>query len=207
MSERRIYIVDDDDALRRSVETLLSAIGGFTTLSFDSGESFLAVAADLPPGCLLLDFNMPGLSGVDVLLALKQREIRHDAILLTGHGSIALAVEAMKDGATDYLEKPYDNRALLAAVEGAFERIEAWSGEVAAIHAARRHISGLTPRERDVLLGLIDGKPNKVIAYDLSISARTVEIYRANLMAKLDVKSVAEAVRIAFMAGLASVIR
>lgn len=205
MITRRIYIVDDDDALRQSVEVLLEVAGGFVTRSFASGEAFLEHVPHAESGCVLLDLNMPGLDGLEVLRRLQAIDGRFETILLTGQGDIGVAVQAMKSGAIDFIEKPYDNRMLLNALENGFARIEDREKEASAIQTARDNIDRLTPRERDVLLGLIDGKANKIIAYELDISPRTVEIYRANLMDKLGVRSVAEAVRIAFAAGLAPV--
>jgi two-component system response regulator FixJ len=201
-----IYIIDDDEALRHSVEILLDATAQYSTRSFSSGESFLQAAGDLDAGCVLLDVNMPGMSGMDVQRKLKQLDGRFETIFLTGRGDIALAVEAMKAGSGDFIEKPYDSRTLLNAIEAAIGRLDAREGEVEAVRIAREQIGALTPRERDVLLGLIDGKANKIIAYELDISPRTVEIYRANLMDKLEVHSVAETVRIAIAAGLVPVI-
>jgi two-component system response regulator FixJ len=205
MNTRRIYIVDDDDALRQSVEVLLDVAGGFVTRSFASGEAFLDQVPHMEAGCVLLDLNMPGLNGLEVLHRLQKLDNRFETILLTGQGDIGVAVEAMKSGAIDFIEKPYDNRMLLNALDNGFARIEDREKEASAIQSARDGIDRLTPRERDVLLGLIDGKANKIIAYELDISPRTVEIYRANLMDKLGVRSVAEAVRIAFAAGLVPV--
>ena len=205
MNARNVYIVDDDDALRQSVEVLLEVAGGFVTQSFASGEAFLARVPEIDSGCVLLDLNMPGLNGLEVLRQLQKIDNRFETILLTGQGDIAVAVDAMKAGAIDFIEKPYDNRMLLTALGSGFARIENREKEASAIQLARENIERLTPRERDVLLGLIDGKANKIIAYELDISPRTVEIYRANLMDKLGVRSVAEAVRIAFAAGLVAV--
>jgi two-component system response regulator FixJ len=202
---RNVYIVDDDDALRHSVEVLLDVAGGFVTRSFASGEAFLDQLSHIGMGCVLLDLNMPGMNGLEVLHQLQQRDERFETILLTGQGDIGVAVEAMKSGAIDFIEKPYDNRMLLNALANGFARIEDREKEVSAIQHARHGIERLTPREKDVLLGLIDGKANKIIAFELDISPRTVEIYRANLMDKLGVRSVAEAVRIAFAAGLVPV--
>lgn len=206
MIVRNVYIVDDDDALRQSVEVLLDVAGGFATQSFASGETFLARMPDAESGCVLLDLNMPGMNGLEVLRQLHAVASRFETIVLTGQGDIAVAVEAMKAGAIDFIEKPYDNRMLLTALEGGFARIENREKEASAIQLARENIERLTPRERDVLLGLIDGKANKIIAYELDISPRTVEIYRANLMDKLGVRSVAEAVRMAFAAGLVPIL-
>lgn len=206
MSGRHVYVVDDDDGLRQSVEMLLEAAGGYATKSFASGERFLDAVPKMEAGCVLLDLNMPGLNGLDVLARLQEIDDRFETILLTGQGDIGVAVQAMKSGAIDFIEKPYDNRMLLGALSNGFARIEDREREASAIQSARDGIDRLTPRERDVLLGLIDGKANKIIAYELDISPRTVEIYRANLMDKLGVRSVAEAVRIAFAAGLVSVL-
>jgi two-component system response regulator FixJ len=206
MNMPRIYIVDDDDALRHSVEILLDATARYTSRSFSSGESFLEAADMLEPGCVLLDINMPGMGGMEVLRQLKPLYARFETIFLTGRGDIALAVQAMKAGCGDFIEKPYDNRTLLDAIAAAVGRLGAREKEQEAVRIARDQIAGLTPRERDVLLGLIEGKANKIIAYELDISPRTVEIYRANLMDKLDVRSVAETVRIAFAAGLVPVV-
>ena len=207
MTGRHVYIVDDDDALRQSVEVLLEVAGGFATRSFASGEAFLETLAQLEAGCVLLDLNMPGMNGLEVLRRLQAIDGRFETILLTGQGDIGVAVEAMKAGAIDFIEKPYDNRMLLNALDNGFARIEDREKEASAIQSARDGIERLTPREKDVLLGLIDGKANKIIAFELDISPRTVEIYRANLMDKLGVRSVAEAVRIAFAAGLVPVFR
>lgn len=205
MTIRHVYIVDDDDALRQSVEVLLDVAGGFVTHAFPSGEAFLARLPQSDPGCVLLDLNMPGLDGLAVLGRLQEANAGFETILLTGQGDIGVAVEAMKSGAIDFIEKPYDNHMLLSALRNGFARIEDREREASAMQSAREHIERLTPRERDVLLGLIDGKANKIIAYELDISPRTVEIYRANLMDKLGVRSVAEAVRIAFASGLVPV--
>jgi two-component system response regulator FixJ len=206
MNMPHIYIIDDDDALRQSVEILLDATGRYSTRSFASGEAFLQAANDLEAGCVLLDINMPGIGGMEVLRRLKPLYERFETIFLTGRGDIALAVEAMKAGSGDFIEKPYDNRTLLDAIDAAVARLGARERENEAVRIAREQINALTPRERDVLLGLIEGKANKIIAYELDISPRTVEIYRANMMDKLDVRSVAETVRIAFAAGLVPVI-
>lgn len=206
MTMPRIYIIDDDEALRQSVEILLDATAKYSTRSFASGETFLQAANDLEAGCVLLDVNMPGIGGMEVQRRLKQLYGHFETIFLTGRGDIALAVEAMKAGSGDFIEKPYDNRTLLNAIDMAIERLGVRERETEAVRIAREQIDALTPRERDVLLGLIEGKANKIIAYELDISPRTVEIYRANLMDKLKVHSVAETVRIAFAAGLVPVI-
>lgn len=198
---RSIYIIDDDEELRISLHRLLSLRSDLLIRSFASGDAFLAQSAELDPGVLLLDMNMPGSSGLDVLRAIKDQP-RYLAIILTGQGNIEVATKAMKAGAFDFLEKPYDYQALTDVMEGAFARLEQESAAAARIEGARARIGQLSARERDVLRGLIEGHANKVIAHDLAISPRTVEIYRANLMAKLKVRSLSEALKIAFAAGM-----
>lgn len=198
---RTIYIVDDDDAVRASLHSLLSVRADLVIRGFRSGDAFMAEAGELDPGVLLLDFHMPGASGMDVLEAIDNVG-RFAPIILTGQGNISLAVKAMKAGALDFLEKPYEADQLLQIVDTAFSRLEE-DGEIASRQiSAEAKIGKLSPRETDVLKGLIEGRSNKVIAYELNISPRTVEIYRANLMEKLEVRSLSEALRIAFAAGL-----
>lgn len=200
---RSIYLVDDDDAVRASLHTLLSLRADLIVRSFRNGDQFLADAAQLDTGVVLLDFHMPGTNGLDVLAALLGTATKRFAtIMLTGEGNVSLAVQAMKAGALDFIEKPYEASLLLDMVENAFARLEEESVALAHATQARARIEALSPRERDVLLGLIEGRANKVIAYELDISPRTVEVYRANLMTKLDVRSLPEALRIAFAAGL-----
>jgi two-component system response regulator FixJ len=200
---RNIYIVDDDDAVRASLHSLLSLKPDVVVRSFRSGDAFLEDAPQLDPGVVLLDFHMPGSDGLVVLNALREREAtRFASVIITGEGNVTLAVQAMKAGALDFIEKPYEAEALLATVDTAFSRLAQDSAAAAQADQARAKIDALSPRERDVLMGLIEGRANKVIAYELDISPRTVEIYRANLMTKLSVRSLPEALRIAFAAGL-----
>ncbi|WP_414713417.1 response regulator transcription factor [Sphingomonas sp.] len=169
---------------------------------FTQGEEFLKGAAKLDPGCVLLDIRMPGMDGLEVQRALAEQGVSLPVIIMTGHGDVGLAVRAMKAGAIDFIEKPFEKATLMSALEQGFSRIgETDLRRLRAQEAATR-LEALTPRERDVLKGLVSGLPNKSIAYDLGISPRTVEIHRANLMTKLDVKSLSEALRIAFAAGL-----
>lgn len=198
---RTIYIVDDDDAVRASLHSLLSVRSDLVVRGFRSGDAFLEDADELDPGVLLLDFHMPGATGLDVLHALDGKA-RFVPVVLTGQGNVGLAVQAMKAGALDFLEKPYEADVLMQVIDNAFARLEENSHETARLSAAEAKIAKLSPRETDVLKGLIEGRSNKIIAYELDISPRTVEIYRANLMEKLEVRSLSEALRIAFAAGL-----
>ncbi|MDB5670283.1 MAG: fixJ [Alphaproteobacteria bacterium] len=201
MTTRSIYIVDDDDAVRASLHSLLSVRPDTLIRGYRSGDAFLAAIDELEPGCILLDFHMPGATGLDVLRAVQGRP-GFVAIILTGRGDIALAVEAMKAGALDFIEKPYQFAELSAALEAAYAKLEESNAETARAGAAAAKLDALSSREQDVLKGLIEGRSNKLIAYDLDISPRTVEIYRANVMTKLGVRSLSEALRIAFAAGL-----
>lgn len=202
---RSIYIVDDDDAVRASLHTLLSLRADAIVRSFRTGDQFIAALPQLDPGVALLDFHMPGTNGLDVLAALSKADNgKFVAIMLTGEGNVTLAVQAMKAGALDFIEKPYEAATLLDTVDAAFAHLEQASAAVTQSAQARARIDALSPRERDVLMGLIEGRANKVIAYELDISPRTVEVYRANLMVKLSVRSLPEALRVAFAAGMIS---
>jgi len=202
---RSIYIVDDDDAVRASLHTLLSLRSDVIVRSFRTGDQFIAAVPQLDSGIALLDFHMPGTNGLDVLAALREADAgKFAAIMLTGEGNVMLAVQAMKAGALDFIEKPYEASTLLDTVDAAFAHLEQASIAVTHSAQARARIDALSPRERDVLMGLIEGRANKVIAYELDISPRTVEVYRANLMTKLAVRSLPEALRVAFAAGMIS---
>lgn len=201
MSERTIYLVDDDEAIRRSAGFMLKT-SGYLVRSFASGVALIKDAKDLAPGCILLDVRMPEMDGLQVQQALQERGIGYPVIVMTGHGDVNVAVQAMKAGAVDFIEKPFEKAVLLSAIEEGFSRIEQTGRSRARAEEAKVRLQALTPRERDVLEGLVRGHPNKTIAYDLDISPRTVEIHRANLMSKLGVASLSEALRIAFAAGL-----
>jgi len=179
-------------------------MAGYAVETWSSGTAFLRGAAPATPCCALLDIRMPEVTGLEVQRLLAQRGMFMPIIILTGHGDVAVAVEAMKAGAVDFLEKPFEKAVLVAAIERAFDRIR--NAEEAAAHAATAEaiVGALTARERDVLEGLAQGLPNKTIAYDLGISSRTVEVHRANLMTKLHVHSLSDALRIAFAAGMGS---
>lgn len=196
-----IAVVDDDDGARLSTEWLLES-AGYRVLPFADGESFLASRLLHRVTCVLLDMRMPGLSGLDVLKALAEREDVPAVLVLTGHANIPMAVAAMKLQAADFIEKPYAHATLLGAVErasaiGARARAaRTRSGE------ARALVDALPERQRQVLAGVARGRPNKVIAWELGLSVRTVETYRAQMLDRLRVRSTAEAVRIALAAGL-----
>lgn len=199
LNERFVYIIDDDEAVRRSVSFLLKH-AGYQTISLETGEAFLKEYKNNPRGCVLLDIAMPGMDGLEVQQEMIREGIDMPVIILTGHGDVELAVRAMRAGAVSFIEKPYDKEDLLTALDEGFERIENSDRKQMASAEAKVRLACLTGRERDVLDGLMAGYPNKTIAYDLGISPRTVEIYRANMMEKLRVRSLAEALRIGFSA-------
>lgn len=200
-SNRHIHLVDDDEAIRRSASFMLRT-SGYVVKTYGSGVEFLDAAGDVVPGCVLLDVRMPEMDGLEVQQALKARGVLLPVIVMTGHGDVNVAVQAMKAGAVDFIEKPFEKAVLLSAIDEGFSRLDQAGRRNARAEDARARLTALTPRERDVMQGMVRGHPNKTIAYDLGISPRTVEIHRANLMTKLEVASLSEALRIAFAAGL-----
>jgi len=200
-TKRLVYLVDDDDAVRRSAGFMLKT-SGYEVEAFASGVDFLKHIRQAPAGCILLDVRMPGMDGLEVQRELRSQGINMPVIVLTGHGDVNVAVAAMKAGAVDFIEKPFEKAVLQSALDEAFAQIERSGRDQARSTEATVRLKALTAREHDVLLGLVRGHPNKTIAYDLGISPRTVEIYRANLMTKLGVQSLSEVLRIAFAAGL-----
>jgi two-component system response regulator FixJ len=196
-----VHLVDDEDAIRRSAGFMLKT-SGYRVRPFASGVELLKQARALEPGCILLDIRMPGMDGLEVQQALREAGVALPVIIMTGHGDIGVAVRAMKAGAIDFIEKPFEKEVLLSALEQGFSRLRREERNREKAEEAELRIASLTPRERDVLEGLAQGLPNKTIAYDLGLSPRTVEIHRANLMQKLGVHSLSEALRIAFAAGM-----
>lgn len=199
-AENVVHVIDDDDAVRDSISFLLST-AGIAAKRHDSALAFLRMEPQATSGCIVTDIRMPELSGIDLIQELRQRGSKMPVIVITGHGDVPLAVEAMKLGAADFIEKPFDDEVLLAAIRRALDRaLDEGQREVAAAEI-RKKIGSLTEREQQVLDGLIAGRANKIIAYDLGISPRTVEIYRANVMTKMQAGSLSELVRMALIAG------
>ena len=198
MSEQKlIHLVDDDDAVRHSASFMLRH-AGFAVKTYTDGVAFLETVDDAAPGCILLDVQMPRMDGLEVQEQLNTRGVAMPVIVLTGHGDVGVAVKAMKAGAVDFVEKPYEKQTLVSALNRAFQRLDERSQRDMLIDEARGKIEHLTPREREVLEGLT----NKSIADALDISPRTVEIHRANLMEKLGATSLSGVLRIAFAAGI-----
>jgi two-component system, LuxR family, response regulator FixJ len=200
-TEADAHVIDDDQAVRESIEFLLRS-AQLTVRTYESASAFLAVAPTVGSGCVITDVRMPGITGIDLLRRLKEMGLRLPVIVITGHGDVPLAVEAMKFGAVDFLEKPFDDDVLLASVRSALDRSEASAQLETERAEIRARIALLTNREHEVLDGLVAGHPNKIIAFDLSISPRTVEIYRANVMTKMKAGSLSELVRMTLAAGV-----
>lgn len=201
MTDRMVFLVDDDEAIRHSASFMLRH-AGFQVKTFPDGLSFLEAVHEEDEGCILLDVRMPGMDGLAVQSALKQRGINMPVIILTGHGDVPVAVEAMKGGAIEFLEKPYEKQALITAIESAFTLLSNQDADEKRSAKAKARLTNLTPRELEVLQCLVAGLTNKGIAQTLSISPRTVEIHRANMMEKLQADSLSSALRLAFLAGL-----
>jgi len=196
-----VHVIDDDDAARDSLMFLLRS-AQIEVRSYETAPAFLATAKTVATGCIITDVRMPEMTGIELLRRLREMGADIPVIVITGHGDIPLAVEAMKYGAADFFEKPYDDEALLAAVRAALNRQEGAAQKAAELTALNERLATLSNRERQVLEGLVAGKPNKIIAFDYDISPRTVEIYRANVMTKMHAASLSELVRMALIAGI-----
>lgn len=197
-----VHIVDDDDAVRASLYALLTTRSDLLVRNFRSGDNFVAALDEIEPGAVLLDVHMPGASGLDVLKLLREDKRGFGVVVVTGHGDIGTAVQAMKLGAYDFLEKPYDHAELFQAIDLCFERLAEDNLASERAKSARDQMASLSDRELEVLVQLMEGKSNKAVAVSLDVSPRTVEVHRANLMAKLGIGSLPEAVRLAYTAGL-----
>lgn len=199
----RVYVVDDDPDVRSATSFMLEA-HGIPVQSFESGLQFIRAVEDLEPGCIFLDIRMPGMDGVEVLQELARRDIGWPVIVITGHADIALAVETMKFGAIDFLEKPFSEELLQPALDRAVELLQASADALDRRQSAESKVKRLTAREREVLRCLVEGLSNKEVAERLGIRVRTVEMHRANLIKRMGVRGFAEAVRAAAEAGLDS---
>jgi two-component system response regulator FixJ len=196
-----VYIVDDDDAVRDSLSVLLES-KAYTVRSFGSAPEFLAAAPSLPVGCLIADIRMPEMDGLELQQRLIERSLHFPMIVITGHGDVPLAVRAMKAGAIDFIEKPFASEAILDSLAAAVVHLATPHEQDPMRAAAAAKLALLSPREREVLEGLLAGLPNKSIAYDLAISPRTVEIHRARVMDKMGARSLSELIRLTLAAGV-----
>jgi two-component system response regulator FixJ len=195
-----VYVIDDDEAMRDSLEFLLSS-ADFNVRLFESGHHFLDVLSGIDFGCVVSDVRMPGIDGIELLKRLKAGRGALPVVIMTGHGDVPLAVEAMKLGAVDFLEKPFEDDRLIGMIEMALKRAELGARNEAMTQDIAARLASLSPRERQVMDGLTAGLSNKLIARDYNISPRTIEVYRANVMTKMQAGSLSELVRLAMRAG------
>jgi two-component system response regulator FixJ len=199
-AEAVIHVIDDDEAVRDSLAFLLES-ADFKVRTYESALQFLSRQDGVEPGCVVTDVRMPGMSGLELVRELNRRAVPMPVVVITGHGDVPLAVEAMRGGVIDFIEKPFADDTILAALRTALQRGQD-SREVADERKIMvERIGGLSTRERQVLNGLVAGQANKVVALELGISPRTVEVYRANLMTKMRASSLSELVRMALIAG------
>ncbi|MFL6846576.1 MAG: response regulator FixJ [Allosphingosinicella sp.] len=194
-----VHVIDDDDAARESLEFLIDC-AGLRARGYPSAIAFLDALPGIEAGCIVTDVRMPDMTGLELVARLKALGIDDPVIVITGHADVPMAIQAMRQGVADFLEKPFGDDAILEAIRGALARRRSDSEGQAERAAIRERLESLSPREGDVLEGLVEGHANKVIAFDLGISARTVEVYRANLMTKMKAGSLSELVRMAMIA-------
>ncbi len=200
-SKGKVYVIDDDEAMRDSLQFLLDS-AGFDVKLFENAQEFLDALPSLAFGCVVSDVRMPGIDGIELLKRLRASHGGFPVVIMTGHGDVPLAVESMKLGAVDFLEKPFEDERLTAMIEGAIRQAEPAAKSEAATQEIAARVATLSPRERQVMDGLIAGLSNKLIARDYDISPRTIEVYRANVMTKMQANSLSELVRMAMRAGL-----
>jgi two-component system response regulator FixJ len=196
-----VYVIDDDAAMRDSLNFLLDSAGFGVTL-FDDAQAFLDALPGLAFGCIVSDVRMPGLDGIELLKRMKAQQSPFPILIMTGHGDVPLAVEAMKLGAVDFLEKPFDDDRLTSMIESTIRQAEPAAKNEAVSQDIAARVASLSPRERQVMEGLIAGLSNKLIAREYDISPRTIEVYRANVMTKMQAGSLSELVRLAMRAGM-----
>lgn len=196
-----VHIVDDEEPVRKSLAFLLT-MTGFTVRVHESASGFLAVAKTIGKACLITDLRMPDMSGVELLGKLKEIGASIPAVVITGHGDVPMAVAAMKAGAVDFIEKPFEDEALVEAIRRAASQLEESPVPVAATATLRTRLDSLSERERQVLSAVVAGLPNKTIGFDLGISPRTVEVHRANIMSKMQARNLPELVRMSIAIGL-----
>lgn len=195
MIQPTVYIVDDDDAVRESLKALFQSVG-MVVETFASAGEFLASLEGPCVGCLLVDVRMPGLSGLELQAKLTERQVALPVIVITGHGNVEMAVRAMKAGAKDFIEKPFNEQLLLERVQACLDESQLAQRELDRLRSVKLRLEQLTTREREVLDFLVQGKPSKLIASELGISPKTVDVHRARVMEKIGIKSLAELIRL-----------
>ena len=196
----KVYVIDDDEAMRDSLDFLLGSADFDVTL-FESAQHFLDALPGLDFGCVVSDVRMPGIDGIELLKRLKADRRTFPVLIMTGHGDVPLAVEAMKLGAVDFLEKPFEDDRLIGMIDVALKQAQPGARSEAATLEIAARVESLSPRERQVMEGLVAGLSNKLIAREYDISPRTIEVYRANVMTKMQAGSLSELVRLAMRAG------
>jgi two-component system, LuxR family, response regulator FixJ len=194
-----VHLIDDDDGVRQSLAFLLTS-AGLAVRVYESASAFLEALGTLQSGCIISDVRMPGIDGLQLQRRLQAQSVRLPMIIITGHGDVSLAVEAMKAGAIDFIEKPFDEEAILSVIRIAFEHCDNTGRREAEVVQIQTKLRSLSAREREVLEGLLAGNPNKTIAYDLGLSPRTVEVHRANVMTKMGASSLSGLVRMSLVA-------
>jgi len=201
MAEKaKVYVIDDDEAMRDSLQFLLES-SGFDVTLFESAQGFLDALPGLAFGCVVSDVRMPGIDGIELLKRMKAARSSCPIVIMTGHGDVPMAVETMKLGAIDFLEKPFEDERLTTMIESAIRQAEPTARDEAVTQDIAARIATLSPRERQVMDGLMAGRSNKQIAREYEISPRTIEVYRANVMTKMGANSLSELVRLAMRAG------
>lgn len=198
-NEPVVHVIDDDDSARESLEFLIDC-AGMRVRGYPSALAFLEAVGTMAHGCIVTDVRMPDMTGLELVARLTELGIEDPVIVVTGHADVPMAIQAMKQGVADFIEKPFSDEAILEAIRAALARHLSESEGQAERASIRERLASLSPRERDVLDGLVEGHANKAIAFDLQISARTVEVYRANLMTKMQAGSLSELVRMAMLA-------
>jgi two-component system response regulator FixJ len=197
----KVYVIDDDEAMRDSLDFLLGS-ANFNVTLFESAQHFLDAVSGIDFGCVVSDIRMPGIDGIELLKRLKASQSAFPVVIMTGHGDVPLAVEAMKLGAADFLEKPFEDDRLIGMIETALRQAESSAQRDGVTADIGARIASLSPRERQVMDGLVAGLSNKLIAREYDISPRTIEVYRANVMTKMEAGSLSELVRLAMRAGV-----
>jgi two-component system, LuxR family, response regulator FixJ len=194
-----VHLIDDDESVRHSLAFLLTT-AGLAVRVYESGIAFLDAVATLQPGCIISDVRMPGIDGLELQRRLKGLDVNLPVIIMTGHADVPLAVEAMKAGAIDFIEKPFNDELLLSAIRAALDRYSETGHREAEIAQIQTKLQSLSAREQQVLQGLLLGHPNKTIAYDLNLSPRTIEVHRANVMTKMGASSLSDLIRMSLLA-------